>query len=418
MDKTSNRRTRTALGLALATGLTVSVAASPAAAISHGEPSRPGPQQVLTRLAQQDVEAGVPGVIVRVDDGSGRVIRIARQAAWTRADHELTPDDEFRVGSNTKTMVATLILQEVAAGRLHLGDTIAKWLPAAIPNGHTITLRMLLNHTSGLADYLTDPAALAAVLGQDTRKWTPPELLAAGVGQDPLFAPGRGWSYSNTNYIALGLVLEKVTRTSLESLIDTRFAEPLHLRHTYLDTDESDRSPRLAHAYEPDAEHLAPLLPEGLPAGTAFAGTPRGDHVDTTWNNQSWSWAAGGVVSTAADWARFDAALLSGKLLPPKQMNQMRDTVDEHSEAPNAERYGLGLMKVKTVCGTVWGHTGGDPGYSSVNYADSTGRRSVQVLTTTLFGLHEAKAKAADQTLTDAAICTMLGRPVPATPAQ
>ena len=415
----SRRRTTLALAAILAatiaTGTAVALPAS-AASRASGASGLSAQTARLIALAEQDVDAGAPGVIVRVDNGSGHVIEVARQAAPTRADHRLTPADEFRMGSNTKTMVATLILQQVAEHRMSLDDPIEKWLPGQIPNGAAITLRMLLNHTSGLFNYVNDPAVLTSFTGQDNRDWTPQQLLAVGVGYPPGFAPGTQFSYSNTNYVALGLALERVTGKSVADLVQQRIAGPVHLKHTYLSigTSRPNRSDRaLAHGYEPDAAHLAPLLPPGLPEGTAFAGPQRGNLVDTTWINSSSEWAAGAMVSTAADWARFDSALLSGKLLPRAELNAMRTTVPEDPAAPDGNGYGLGLRKVVTVCGTVWGHDGQVGGYNSETYTDSTGRRTVDVLTSSIFALAVPKAGAANQALTDAAVCTMLGRPVP-----
>jgi D-alanyl-D-alanine carboxypeptidase len=319
------------------------------------------------------------------------------------------------MGSNTKTVVATVVLQLVAEHRLKLTDPVEKWLPGLIPNGQAITLQMLLNHTSGLFNYINDPDALKAFTGQDTRQWTPEELIAAAVKYEPLFAPGKEYSYSNTNYIALGLIAEKATERSLSDLIQERIARPLNLKNTYMVTGTPrPNNPELAHGYEPDAAHIAPLLPPGTPAGTKFAGPSRAGHVDTTWINLSTEWAAGGMVSTAEDWGRFQTALMSGKLLPPAQLKQMRTTVAEEPTNPN--RYGLGLEKVVTPCGAVWGHVGQVPGYSSENFTDSSGHRTVSIFTTTIFGLAEPKVGAADQTLVNAAVCTMLDKPIPTTP--
>ncbi|MFI6471179.1 serine hydrolase domain-containing protein [Streptomyces sp. NPDC050516] len=414
------RRRPAALALALATVLVASTAAgATAAAALNPEPTARGHAEAAarTRLAeavQRAVDAGAPGVIMRVDDGRGHPVALARQAPWTRTNDKIAATSAFRMGSNSKTMVATLVLQLVAEHRLALSDPLDTWLPGLVPDGSAITLKMLLNHTSGLFNYLDDPAVLAAFVGQDTRQWSPRELLAAGVGHAPLFAPGARFSYSNTNYIALGLVLEKVTGQSLAGLIEQRIAQPLGLTHTYLAVGEH-RDTRLTRGYEPDAAHLAPYLPPGAPPGIAFAGTPRGEHVDTTWNNTSTLWAAGAVVSTAADWARFDAALMSGKLLPQAQLDQMRTTVPEDPEAPDGNGYGLGLRKVVFPCGTVWGHDGQAAGYSSETYTDTTGRRSVSVLTSTIFGIAPPKAAAAHQALVNTTVCAMLNKPIPPT---
>jgi len=368
----------------------------------------------LTSLAQQLVNDGAPGVIVRVDDGHGSTIQVARQAAWTVPDHVLTPDDQFRMGSNTKTMVAALVLQLVAAHTLSLDDSAQKWLPGMIPNGSApITIRMLLNHTSGLFNYVDDPRIVKVLTGQDTRIWTPQELLAVAVSHPPLFAPGAEYSYSNTNYVALGLILEKATGQSLANLIQDRIAKPLGLTGTYLAPDTPDPADtRLADGYEPDAAILAPLLPPYAPAGTSFAGPARGDYVNTTWDNVSANWAAGGIVSTAADWARFQSALVSGKLIPQAQVKELETTVSEGSGTQ--DRYGLGFEHKATPCGTVWGHDGQAAGYSTWNYTDDTGTRTVAVFVTTIFGLAKPKTSVASQTLLDAAVCAMLDKPIPA----
>jgi D-alanyl-D-alanine carboxypeptidase len=368
---------------------------------------------VLDLLARQLVDDGVPGVIVRVDDGHGATIQIAHQAAWSVPDHVLSPGDQFRMGSNTKTMVAALVLQLVAAHTVSLDDSVQKWLPGMIPKGSAITIRMLLDHTSGLYDYLDDPRILKVFTGRDTRVWAPQELLAVAASHPPLFAPGAEYSYSNTNYVALGLILQKATGQSLANLIQDRIAKPLGLTGTYLAPYTPDPADtKLADGYEPDAATIGPLLFPGTPAGTSFAGPARGQYVDTTWINDSGDWAAGGVISTAADWAKFQSALVSAKLFPQAQVKEMETTVSEGSQTEN--RYGLGLEHVVTACGDVWGHDGQAAGYSTWNYTDDTGTRTVAVFASTIFGLAEPKTSAARQTLLNAAVCAMLDKPIPA----
>jgi D-alanyl-D-alanine carboxypeptidase len=379
------------------------------------------PDGLLTTLMEEDVQAGAPGVIVRIDDGD-RLVTVARQAPWATADHRLSAADQFRMGSNTKTMVATVALQLVAERRLSLSDPVDKWLPGAVANGRTITVRMLLNHTSGLPDYTFDlekarfdPELLAAITGQRPRRWTPGRLLSVAAKYPVNFAPGTGYSYSNTNYVALGMILERVTANSLADLLRDRILRPLNLHDTYLATNGRSRDGKqLAHGYEPDAAHLGPLLEHfGAPAGTAFAGPERHEHVDVTGISPSWAWAAGAIVSTPRDWDRFLSALLSGRLLPAAQLAQMRTTVEDPG-SNGTGRYGLGLMQYTNGCGTVWGHTGGIPGYGSQNYTDATGRRTVTVVTATQFGSKFPGVQEADQRVVDAAVCTMLGKPVPA----
>ncbi|WP_211765228.1 serine hydrolase domain-containing protein [Kutzneria sp. CA-103260] len=350
---------------------------------------------------------------MRVDDGHGRPAEIAEQADWTKEDHRLAAGDEFRMGSNTKTMMATLVLQLVADGRLALTDPVRKWLPDKVPNGQAITLRMLLNHTSGLYDYTNDPALLPSILGRDPHPWTNQELLAVGVQHPPLFPPGTQWSYSNTNYVAIGAVLERATGKSVADLVRDRITRPLGLQHTYFATDGSWSGPHV-RGYEPDAAHLPPEMPADI--GTIVG--PRHDgHVDVSDNNVRWGGAAGAVVSTASDWARFYAALMSGKLLPAAQLAQMRDTVPVFPDQPDGPGYGLGIETGTTPCGTVWEHDGGVPGYLSANFTDSAGDRTGSVLISTeLFSEFDAEPKlaAASKALSNAAICAMFDKPVKA----
>ncbi|MEV7869553.1 serine hydrolase domain-containing protein [Streptomyces sp. NPDC088124] len=408
--------------LAATAGLAVCATPGNAAApntVNAADAGRDGHATAAKRLAalmRQDLDAGAPGVVVRVNDGSGRTISLAQQATWTKRDHKLSADDQFRMGSNTKTMVGVLALQLAAEHKLSLQDPVDKWLPGLVPHGRNITLKMLLNHTSGLYDYIYDLSVLAREIGVDQSPVQPEALLAISAKYPPLSKPGTEYNYSNTNYIAIGRVLEKASGQSLATLLQRRIIRPLGLRDTYLATNGTSRDgAELAAGYEPDAEHLAPLLPPGVPEGTSFAGPARGEHVLVTSISPAWAWAAGAIVSTPADQQRFLRALASGKLLRPAQLKQMRTTVVETPGDPKSSRYGLGIEEYNSPCGPVWGHTGGMPGYSSQNYTDATGKRSVTVVTTTLFGLHDKKLGAADQKVVDAAVCAMLGKSLPAT---
>lgn len=397
-----------AVSLAVATAFPAAAAATPSATWSGTKAQRAQLQQLARKL----VEAGAPGVIVRVDDGHGRPVEIAEQATWTRRDHLLKVGDEFRMGSNTKTVVATLVLQLVAEGKLVLTDPVEKWLPGKVPNGKAITLRMLLNHTSGLFDYTEDAAVRPSILGKDRRRWTLAKLLAVGVKHDPLFAPGTKWSYSNTGYAAIGAVLEQVTGTSLADLVQGRIARPLRLKHTYYATDSTWRGPQ-AHGYELDAARMPPSVPAEF---RHFAGPRHHGHVNVSDNDPGWGGAAGAVVSTTQDWSRFYTALMSGKLLPAAQMAQMRTTVPVDSRQPDGPGYGLGIQTGATPCGTFWGHDGGMPGYLTTNLTDRTGSRTATVLISTEFWAEfeaDPKIAKAAHALQTAVTCTMFGKPVP-----
>ncbi|MFL6125568.1 serine hydrolase domain-containing protein [Actinophytocola sp.] len=390
----------------LAVGVAVA-GEGPAAATTEAAAAR---RVELDRLARELVNAGAPGVIVRVDDGAGQPVEIAEQARWARRDHLLRAGDEFREGSNTKTVMATLVLQLVAEGRLALSDPVEKWLPGQVPGGRAITVRMLLNHTSGLFDFTEDPVVWPAAVGADRRTWTSEQLLAVGVRHDPLFAPGAGWAYSNTNYAAVGVLLERVTGVRLAELVRDRIARPLHLRHTYYATDGTWRG-RHAHGYEPDAAHMPPGVPAEF---QEFAGPRHDGHVDVSGIDPSWGGPAGAVVSTGADWSRFYAALMSGELLPAAALTQMLTTVPMLPGQPDGPGYGLGIQTGATACGTIWGHDGGLPGYLSFNATDRTGRHTATMLVATESWAEfrtDPNIDAASHALQTAAICAMLDAP-------
>ncbi len=233
-----------------------------------------------------------------------------------------------------------------------------------------------------------------------------------GVKHDPPFAPGTRFFYSNTDYAAIGAVLERVTGASLAALVRDRITRPLNLDHTYYATDSTWRGPH-AHGYEPDAAHMPPSVPAEF---RHFAGVRHDGHVDVSGNDPEYGGAAGAVVSTAHDWSRFYTALMSGTLLPAAQMKQLRTTVPQDPEQPDGAGYGLGIQTGATPCGTIWGHDGGIPGYLTANVTDRTGSRTATILVSTEswseFG-SDPKIAATAKALQTAVICTMFGKPVP-----
>ncbi len=296
------------------------------------------------------VAAGVPGAVLLVRDGD-RTIRLASGYGNVNSRTKMRTADRFRVGSITKTFVATVVLQLVNERKLALRHTVERELPGVVPNGKRITLRQLLGHTSGLFDYGGDQKFVAAAFRDPLRVWTPREIVAIATAHKPRFAPGVRWSYSDTNYYVLGLIVEAVTGHSLAQELRQRILLPLHLRATSLDS-----APRIAgrHAH---GYFLAPL-------------------VDVTVGSPSVQWAAGALVSNVDDIARFYRALLAGRLLPPPLLHAMETVA---TPAPGFS-YGLGLEKRRNGCGAIWGHDGGSPGYVATALNSKDGRRQVVVL--------------------------------------
>lgn len=390
---------------------------SPVAPVTTAAPANSAQSRALLGLLDQAVTAGVPGILVRINDGTGKPWTAVKQAPWSAGNPALASNNAFRMGSNTKTVTAVIVLQLVHEGRLTLDDAVEKWLPGKVPNGANITIRMLLNHTSGLADYARTPLVLQSMTGKVAAPPDVNQLLGAGTAIKPASQPGHGWVYSNTGYLALGLVAEKITGRSMSELVEERIARPLGLTKTYLPTEgaQDARDESLIHGFEPDAEGIRPILPAGTPKGFGFSGpTVNGKWVDVTAIDQKWDSAAGAIVSTADDWAVFDAALMSGKLVPEPLLAQMRTVVPEDGSDGPGRTYGLGLEKFETPCGAVWGHDGALPGYRSDNYTDITGQHTFSVLVTTHFGMvTQPEAGKADDAILNAAACLMMGKPVP-----
>ncbi len=286
-----------------------------------------------------------------VRDGD-RTVRLSSGYGNLERRTPLRVTDRFRIGSETKTFVATVVLQLVGERKLSLDDSVERHLPGLVPNGHRITVRQRLNHTSGLFDYAEDKAFLAQ-LEHRAKTWSPRRLVATGTSHEPLFAPGTRWSYSNTGYIVLGLLVEQATGHTLATELRKRIFEPLSLRATSFDT-----KPRIAgrHAH-----------------GYSRFGGARLRDVSSV--SPSLYWAADAIVSTAEDLARFHDALLRGRLLRPDMLAAMLTTVPVTPQ----QQYGLGVIRTRFPCATFWGHGGEVFGYET--FADSTrdARRQVVI---------------------------------------
>jgi D-alanyl-D-alanine carboxypeptidase len=367
---------------------------SPASATPAPISTKPSAEAVaetrLQSLLDELVATGASGALVRLDDGT-RVRQFASGAARLEPHEPLRPAARFRAGSVTKTFVATVALQLVERGQLRLDDTVERWLPGLVPNGSAITLRMLLNHSSGLFNYTEDEQFLARVGKDPTAPMTPRELIAYATAHPPKFPPDAGWYYSNTGYVVAGLMIEAASGRSFAKLLREGIIDPLTLSNTYLPED-AEIAGYHARGYYP-------------PALTGAG------HLDATPFHASLTWTAGALVSTAKDLDRFYSALLGGELLRPALLEHMRATVP----ALPILHYGLGLAKRRTGCGTVWGHDGKMPGYHTYAYHEANGRRSVVVMLPTDAHPQFDPALSSVLKLTvDVAICRMYGHAPPA----
>jgi CubicO group peptidase (beta-lactamase class C family) len=220
-----------------------------ALAVAASASAGPPPPHANTKAALAAlVRAGAPGAVIALRSGSSLTV-LEGSFSDPRTHRLVRAGDHFRIGSITKIFVATVVLQLVAEGRLTLADTVEQRLPGLVPGGDRITLRELLQHTSGLYDYTDDPRTFAPYLGGKLAyAWKPRDLLAIAVSHKPLFAPGARWSYSNTNYLLLGLIVEAVTKDSLGGELARRIFRPLGLRQTRFEPGTHVAAPA-AHGY-------------------------------------------------------------------------------------------------------------------------------------------------------------------------
>jgi D-alanyl-D-alanine carboxypeptidase len=366
----------------VATGVLVSPVADARTAPAK---SRDAVQQGLDSLVNDDK---FPAALASVRGKDGRVRDYTAGVGDLKTGAPVPVDGEVRIGSNTKTFTATVVLQLVGEGKVDLDAPIERYLPGLVRgdgiDGHKITVRQLLQHTSGLPDYDVDVTDDYVATKQHTH-YEPRDLLDLGLSHKAVFAPGTGWSYSNTNYAVLGLLVQKVTGRPVGEEITRRVIDRAGLRHTYWPA-LGEQSIRGAH-------------PHGY-----FTPVPGGTLADVTTSDPSAGWAAGQMVSTPRDLNRFFGALVGGKLLPPAQLKQMETTVAAPGSAARGdERYGLGLQTFTLSCGgTAWSHGGDYPGYATIN-AVSTDGRAVTLATTALPTSLEA-VKDQDN-FVDAAMC-------------
>ncbi|MGG2091956.1 serine hydrolase domain-containing protein [Bacillus sp. S13(2024)] len=304
----------------------------------------------IKQAMRNTLQFGFPGILAKTSEG-GKTWGYAAGVANLSTKKPMKTDFRFRVGSVTKTFTATVVLQLAGENRLNLDDPLEKWLPGVIQgngyDGKQITIRQILNHTSGIADYLKSKD----VDMMNTKKtYTAEEIVKIGLSLPPDFAPGKDWSYSNTGYVLLGILIEKVTGNSYAEEIENRIIEPLELSNTFLPGNSSIiPGTKHAHGY---------IQPDGA-----------SELKDVTYYNPSIASSAGDMISTADDLNKFFSSLLGGKLLKEQQLKQMLTTVPTGRAEING--YGLGIYETKLPNGaSIWGHTGGIPGF--VTFAGGT----------------------------------------------
>ncbi|GAA3398999.1 serine hydrolase domain-containing protein [Cryptosporangium minutisporangium] len=379
--------------LAAAAGLVALTAA--VTGLDPAEASVLASDPAATRL-QRDTDAiralGVTGVQARVTSSDGRHA-VATSGVADRVTRRPVPSDgRFRIASTRKAFEAAVVLQLVGEHRLSLDDTVERWLPGVVRgngyDGRWITVRQLLQNTSGLHDDLPGYTSPEEYVQQRDDVHTREQLLARALEHPLDFRPGRGWAYSNTGFLVAAMIVERVTGRSLQQEITERIVRPLGLHHTTWPGTSSTLPRPHARGYE----LFAP-----------------GDLVDVT---EQVSWDPDSLVSSTRDLDRFFRALLGGGLLRPAQLAEMTRTVPVSADVAQVwpgGRYGLGLVHRRLPCGGgYWSHDGGDGGYVTVTGVTPDGRRSAVVSMSAALGdsveHHLQQQRAADR-LVQNALC-------------
>jgi D-alanyl-D-alanine carboxypeptidase len=359
------------LGVLLASGVALAVTPSGGAAGSaeaDAATAIKGPDAALDRALKELVamEGGPPGVIAVVQRGQHREIHTFGVANLENRRH-MRADDRMRIASAAKAFSGATALSLVSKGALSLDDTIGDRLsdlPEPLPPAWSeVTLSQLLNHTSGLPDFSESDAFREALLASPTQAPPPEDLLTYAYdlnGGEPLFTTGTEYRYSNSDNIAVALMVEAVTNRTYEGQLQEQVYGPLGLRKTTLPAGPDLMEPYM-HGYD-----LTESPPEDVSEIIAAG----------------WAWASGGIVSTPSDLNTFIRGYVKGKLYDLQTRAQQREVFEGRGSeppGPGKNSAGLGIFRYETKCGTVWGHTGNTPGYTQFMAASPDGKRSATV---------------------------------------
>lgn len=288
-----------------------------------------------------------PGLVAWVQDGD-RTTVFAHGVANTRTQARMTGRHRFKIASITKPMVAAVVLQLVEEGELSLSDSLEDWLPGTFPRGDDISIEHLLTHSSGLVDF--DAIERLGKL-VDSGRATPRSVVALSAKEPLSFDPGSQAVYSNTNYVVLGLIIEKVTQLSLEDNLHSRLFDPMRMSTASSHAEPLPDAP-MAHGYY--------------------------ENQDITGEELGFALAAGGLVMTAGDVGRFFRGLFEGQVVAKEVVARMaRDRV---GPIEGWSGYGYGLGRVRTQCGLAYGHTGLTAGFVSEAWTLESLDRSAVVM--------------------------------------
>jgi D-alanyl-D-alanine carboxypeptidase len=330
-----------------------------ASAQATAQSQSPASQTQATRLAPKlqawldslTAASRFPGITAGIAFADGSTLGIASGFADTARKVRMTPASRLMQGSVGKTYVSAVALQLVHEGKIKLDEPIATYLGrepwfARLANGRDVTVRMLMNHTSGVVRYEFKPEFTRDLTASPDRVWKPEELIAYLLDTPAPFAAGSAWEYSDSNYILLGMIIERVTGSTYYAEMKRRLLEPHALRNTV--PSDSRTIPGLVQGYAGPSNQ--------------FGGTDAMIGADGRFAiNPQFEWTGGGIVSTSEDLARWMRIVHTGKAFDPSLLAQFRTGVP--ARLGQGVQYGLGVIIRPTPLGTAYGHSGFFPGY-------------------------------------------------------
>ncbi|MET8026685.1 serine hydrolase domain-containing protein [Streptomyces avermitilis] len=315
----------------------------------------------LDEVLRTALSQGAPGAMARIDD-NGTVYNVTEGVADRATGRSIAVKDRFRAGSVTKSFSAVVLLQLVDEGKLNLDTSVNTYLPGLLPDAR-ITVRHVLSHRSGLYDYTNDMFAQTVPGFEAVRNqvFTYQKLVDLSLEKPLNNAPGAAYSYSNTNFVVAGMLIEKLTGHSVGTEYEKRIIKPLKMTDTFYVHPGTAIPGQHANGY---------LTPDE--AGAAL--------VDSTEQTVSWGQSAGAMISSTQDLDTFFSSLVRGKLLSAAQLAQM----EQWTTVNSTQGYGLGLRRRDLTCGiSVYGHTGTVQGYYTYAFTSKDGKRSITALANT-----------------------------------
>ena len=349
-----------------------SPSASPSPSASEtGASAESAEKARITATAQGLVDAGFPAALAAVTDPSGNTTGVAVGKGNLETGEAPPLDGEVRIGSISKTFTAVVIMQLVQEGKITLDEPVESYLPGLLKgegiDGSKITVRQLLQHTSGLPEY-TDQIGLEDPFANRDKYYSARDTLDLALSKPAAFEPGSQFKYTNTNYIVLSLLAEKVTHRPLAEQITKRIIEPLGLSHTYYPG--------------PGEENIRGTHPH------AYTRNNQGQLEDITRQDPSAAGGAGAMISTPSELTKFLQAAFNGTLLNQDSITEMKKTVDTDHPEIWMGGYGLGIFPMSLSCGgEAWGHSGGIHGYGSYNMVSPDGTAVALTVTAMPHGL-------------------------------